>query len=80
MMKMNNDKDKEQFERIKEKLDFYLDKQIKIHITLINGKFFNGLLISKEDDYVYKMNERFLGEKYIFINEIYEVSEFKEAE
>lgn len=69
----NNEK-----ERISNKLDFYLDKKIMVHIELINNRFLNGHLIKKESGEVYELSERVLGSMHLFVSDVKDVSEFRE--
>jgi len=64
---------------IKEKLDFFLKNNIKIHITKTNREFLNGPLIKKESEEIYLIKEKNKGIIRIFISEVFDVEEFKEA-
>lgn len=63
-----------------EKLDFYFDKRIRVHIKLLSGKFRNGLIIEKESENVYVMREDVLGLIHIFVSEVNYVEEYKTRE
>lgn len=66
-------------DEIKEMINFYLGKDIMIHINLSTGKFYNGLIINWEDDSVIVFNDRVLGSIRIFISQIVELEEFREV-
>lgn len=61
-----------------DKLNFFYDKKINVHILLLRknnfGKniFLNGSLISKENDTLFILNERVLGEVRVSLYEIRE--------
>ena len=68
-----------------DKLNFYLLKQYKVHITKEDGEWLNGILVEKEAEGVYILKESKFGLMHIFISEIKEVEEYhgekeKEAE
>ena len=63
-----------------EKLTFFIEKKIKVHITKINREFLNGHLISKENESIYVLNEDTKGRTFIFVSDIFDIEEFKERE
>ena len=65
-------------ERIKEKLDFFYNQKIKVHVIKHDKEFLNGILLKPEGDGVYILNEDQDGEVRIFSVDIYDVVEFKE--
>jgi len=64
---------------IQEKLDFFMDEGLMIHITFKDGHFLNGRLIKKLREGVYWLEERKLGQVFVFIRDIKELEEFKEV-
>ena len=68
----------ENSERIKEKLDFFYNQKIKVHIIKHNKEFLNGILLRIEGEGIYILNEDQDGETRIFSVDIFEVKEFKE--
>jgi hypothetical protein len=66
-----------EIEMLKEKLDFYTNKKIMIHIELKNKRFLNAHIIKKENDNVYLIDERVIGNLHLFVNDIYSVSEYR---
>lgn len=72
-MEMINDKMK----MIKEKVDFYLKKQIKVHIIKNDKSWMNGFILYEEVDNVYVFNEVKDGKVYLFLSDIYEIEDYK---
>lgn len=60
---------------IKEKLEYYLNSNVKVHITKFNKEFLNGFIYAAAGQ-VYLLKEDFLGNIKVFINEIYDIEEF----
>jgi hypothetical protein len=63
-----------------QKLDFFISKDIKVHITKKNKEFFNGYIIEKEDEGIYVIELRDASRvvrQYVFVSEIYDVEEYK---
>jgi len=58
-----------------EKIEFFLDNKIKIHIDLRDGTFLNGYLIKKIKDDVYWLNEDKLGEIFLFVKDIFRLQQ-----
>ena len=65
--------------RIKEKLDFFYQEKIKVHIEKCDKEFLNGILIKKSSDNIYEIKEDKFGLMHVFISDIYDVNEFREA-
>jgi hypothetical protein len=72
-MEMINDKMK----MIKEKVDFYLKKQIKVHIIKNDKSWMNGFILYEEVDNVYVFDEVKDGKVYLFLSDIYEIEDYK---
>lgn len=64
---------------IEQKLDFYIQEKIMVHIELLNKKFLNARIIEKKSPGIYIINERKLGLMHLFEKEIYRISEFVEG-
>ena len=60
-----------------EKLDFYLKKEIMVHIDLKDNTFLNAFILEKESDKVYVIKERKFGLMHLFIADIKKLSEFR---
>jgi hypothetical protein len=72
-MEMINDKMK----MIKEKVDFYLKKQIKVHIIKNDKSWMNGFILYEEVENVYVFDEVKDGKVYLFLSDIYEIEDYK---
>ena len=53
-----------------EKIEFFLDNNIKVHIDLLDGTFLNGRLIKKVKGNIYWLEEDKLGEVFVFSKDI----------
>ena len=73
-MKMDDDE-----KRNKEKLDFFLNEKIKVHIMRKDGRFWNGTVIDKKSETLYAFLEDKFGERLLFISDIWEVDEYSEV-
>ena len=71
--------EKEERREVNEKLArHFLDKKIKVHITLINGGFYNGLISEVGHDFFF-MVDREDGTKLIFFKDLKKpLEEFQE--
>lgn len=65
--------------RIKEKLQFFYDEKIEVHIERKDRDFWNGILVKPKDDSknVWVFQEKKLGEVHLFVVDIYDVDEFR---
>jgi hypothetical protein len=64
--------------RVKEKVEFFFDEKIKVHVELVDKTFLNGFIVSRLRDEVYWMEENKLGGIYLFLKDIYDIDKFKE--
>lgn len=53
-----------------ERIDFFLENNIKVHIDLTDGTFLNGFLIKKVKENVYLLQEDKLGQVFVFSKSI----------
>jgi len=67
-------------QRIKEKCDFFSAEKIAVHIKKHDKEFLNGILKTKLRDGVWLLDERKLGDVYVFVKDIYEIVELKEVQ
>ncbi len=67
-------------QRIKDKVDFFYSEKVKVHVSLLDKTFLNGIIEKELRPGVYWFNENKLGGVYLFLKDIYEIEEFKEAE
>lgn len=70
----------EENERIKEKLEFFLDEGVMVHIKLRDKTFLNGKILKVIREGVYWMEERKMGEVFVFLKDVYSVGEYQEEE
>ena len=73
MEKMNEDK-------MKERIQFFLENKVKVHIELFDRTFFNGIFIKPAGEGVWILNEVKLGETFIFLDDIEILEQFRELE
>jgi|TARA_Y100000034_G_scaffold18559_1_gene20640 hypothetical protein len=62
---------------IKDKVDFFMEEKVPVHVKLFDKTFLNGIIIKKLRDNVYWMEERKLGEVFLFIKDIYDVKQLE---
>lgn len=72
--------DKDNESRIKDKVEFFMDEKIKVHVELLDKTFLNGFIIKKLKNGVYWLEEDKIGEVFLFLRDIYNVDKFKEKE
>ena len=63
-----------------EKLQFFLEQQIKVHIDLSDGTYLNGTLIKKVKENVWIIFEDKLGNVFVFEKDISKLQQFREDE
>jgi len=68
-----NDNDNDNELRIKEKLDFFFEEKIKVHVELKDKTFLNGFILKKVRENIYLIHENKLGEVFLFVRDIYNV-------
>ena len=61
-----------------EKLQFYLDNKIMVHIELKDKSFLNARILEKESDKVWVVSDRKFGIMHLFISDIFKISDFTE--
>ena len=64
---------------IKDKLDFFKDEKVRIHIKLLDKTFLNGLVEKELKENVYWFIDDKLGGVYLFLKQIYDIKEFTEV-
>lgn len=69
---MNNDKDL----RIKEKIEFFMEEKVKVHVEMHDRTFLNGMILKKIKKNVYWILEDKLGELFLFVKDIYDINKF----
>jgi len=66
-------------QRVKEKLDFFMQERVSVHVKLKNLTFVNGIILRQIKENVYWLKENKLGEIFLFIKDIFDVDEFREV-
>lgn len=66
--------------RIKDKVDFFFEEKVKVHVVLEDRSWLNGYIEKKLKENVYWFIEDKLKGVYLFLKDIYEIEEFKEVE
>ena len=70
--------DKNEEDRIKEKVNFFYQEKCRVHITRFDKSFWRGLIIGKKSDSVWNFHEDKLGECLLFISDIHDINLFRE--
>lgn len=70
--------DKEHAKLMKNKMDFFMNERVKVHISLYNGGFYNGEIIKAVREDVYWIEDRITGEVFIFVEDIRDVDKYTE--
>jgi hypothetical protein len=63
---------------LNERLQFFLENNIKIHIDLFDGIFLNGFLIKNAKENVWLLQEEKLGEIILFTKSIAKLQQYLE--
>ena len=68
-------------EVIREKLNYFLNNNIKVHITKFNKSWLDGYIFSCVNDDLYLMKDSNNKETIrLFVSEVYDIAEYKERE
>jgi len=65
--------------RILDKINFFLSENIKVHVEKKDKLFLNGYFIRCIKEGVWKFKDDKLGELHLFLSDIYDIDEFREA-
>ena len=65
--------------RIKEKLDFFLEQKVKVHVKLIDKTFLNGTIAQKLKEGTYWFIDKVFNGVYLFSKDVYEVNGYLEV-
>jgi len=71
--------DKEKEQRIKGKLNYFLESGLKVHVKRIDKQYWRGYVIGKASDDIYNFADDKLGNMLLFVLDVYDVVEFKEV-
>jgi len=63
---------------MKERIQFFLENKVKVHIELLDGTFLNGFFIKQSREDVWLLNEIKLREVFVFIKDISVLEQFRE--
>ena len=63
-------------EMMMKRIEFFYSNNKKVHISLENNKFYNGIIVRIEHDLLI-LRDQVLGETPIFYNEINEIEGFR---
>jgi hypothetical protein len=59
------------------KLNFFMNEGIPVHVDLMTKTFYNGKIIKKAQDGIYIIDDHVLGPQHIFLTEILKVDTFR---
>ena len=65
-------------ERIKDKVNFFVDEKIEVHVNLKDKTFLNGIIEGELKEGVYWIVDRKLGGVYLFLKDIYDIEQIRE--
>ena len=65
-------------EMMQEKIEFFMQEKIPVHVKLTDKSFLNGVVDKKLKDGLYWFKDRKLDGVYLFLKDIYQVKEFTE--
>jgi len=68
----------ENLKRIKEKINFFMNEKVQVHVKKKDLKFLNGYFIEQKEDNVFSFKDRVLGMVHLFVSDIFEVNEYTE--
>jgi hypothetical protein len=63
---------------LNERLRFFCDNKIKIHVDLTDGTFLNGFILNESKENVWWMEEDKLGGIFLFTKAIDKLQQFRE--
>lgn len=64
-------------QRLKDKIDFFMDEKVEVHVKLKDKTFLNGYVEKKLRESVYWFIDRKMPGIYLFLKDIYEIGEVK---
>ena len=62
---------------LNEKLDFFMQEKVKVHIDLLDGTFLNGFIVKNSKENVWIINEDKLGEVFVFVKDISRLNQWR---
>jgi len=70
--------EKQEEDRIKEKVKFFYYEKCKVHVTRFDKTFWRGFITSKKSDEIWNFDEDKIGECVLFISDIHDINLFRE--
>lgn len=70
--------EKQEEERIKEKVRFFYSEHCKVHVTRFDKTYWRGTITNPKSDGVWNFLEDKLGECLLFITDIHDINLFRE--
>ena len=64
---------------IKDKVTFFMDEKVEVHVKLADKTFLNGFIERKLKEGVYWFKDRKLDGVYLFLKQIYDVDVAREV-
>ena len=65
---------------IEEKVEFFMNEKVMVHIKLNDRNFLNGTIEKKSKEGIYWFKDRELDGVFLFLKDIYHISKFKQKE
>lgn len=63
--------------RNREKLKFFYNEKVRVHIERKDRQFWNGVIVGKKTDDIYLFKEDKFGEMHLFVTDVWEVEEYR---
>ncbi len=70
--------EKQEEERIKEKLNFFYLEKCKVHVSRFDKTFWRGTVVGKKSDEVFNFIEDKLGDCLLFVADVHDINLFRE--
>lgn len=72
--------EKDNKQRMKEKVNFFYREKCRVHVSKINKRFWRGIITNKKSEDVFEFRDDMLGNCLLFISDIYDINLLREAE
>jgi len=69
--------EKQEEQRIKEKLNFFYKEKCRVHVSRFDKTFWRGLITGIKSDGVFEFNEDKIGECILFVADVHDVNLFR---
>jgi ribosome maturation factor RimP len=67
--------DEKNEKRIREKLEFFLEEKVRVHVKRNDRQFWNGEIIEKKNENVFLFHDDKIGLCHLFVADVFEVEE-----